>query len=44
MLGMILEAKEHNDEFQSPWMIFILAPFTLPVFIGIKLEELTRKK
>ena len=39
MLGMMIEAQQHDDNFKFPWLIFILAPFTFPMFIGMKLEE-----
>ena len=39
ILGMLVEAKNHNDNFEYPWLIFILSPFMLPLFIGMKLEE-----
>lgn len=36
---MIIEAKQNNHNFKYPWMTFILAPYTLPIFIGMKFEE-----
>ena len=43
MLGIILESKQENNEYENNWIIFILAPFVLPILIGIKIEELTKK-
>ena len=36
---MMIEAQQHDDNFKFPWLIFILSPFMLPLFIGMKLEE-----
>lgn len=38
MLGMIVKDKEKNGSFKYAFIVFILSPFLLPIFIGMNLE------
>jgi hypothetical protein len=43
MLGMIIEDDKKNGEHKYALITFILAPFLLPIFIGMELEKQTKK-
>jgi len=43
MLGMIIEDEKKNGIYKYAWIAFLTAPFLLPIFIGMKLEEQTKK-
>jgi len=39
MLGMIVASNEKNGKYKYAFIAFILAPFLLPIFIGMELEQ-----
>ena len=44
MLGMIIEDERENGKlWKSSWIAFIFAPFLLPIFIGMYIQETSKK-
>jgi hypothetical protein len=44
MLGVVLGANDKDDRFEYGWALVLFAPLLLPMFIGIELEKITRKR
>ena len=44
MLSIVLTAKETSNDYKYPWIMVILSPFTLPLLIGMIIEEERNKK
>jgi hypothetical protein len=39
MLGMIIQDKEKNGIYRHAFIMFILSPILLPIFLGMNYEE-----
>jgi hypothetical protein len=44
MLGMIIEDEKKNGKYKYAWVAFLAAPFLLPIYIGMRIEEERNKK
>jgi len=44
MLGVVLGAKDKDDCFEYQWALVLFAPLLLPIFIGVELEKISRKR